>query len=123
MKTYAEILEEKVSAMTNYDMDELRRQGKVPDLEKRREFAKDLIESEKSSVKLGVVPPTMGKDEEPWTAIDVEIPDEDFIRIAHEAHTRDITINKMVNILLKDSIKNAQYRFEHNSKPQILKEY
>ena len=109
--------------MTNYDMDELRRQGKVPDLEKRREFAKDLIESEISSVKLGVVPPTMGKDEEPWTAIDVEIPDEDFIRIAHEAHTRDITINKMVNILLKDSIKNAQYRFEHNSKPQILKEY
>ena len=123
MKTYAEILEEKESAMTNYDMDELRRQGKVPDLEKRREFAKDLIESEKSSVKLGVVPTTMGKDEEPWTAIDVEIPDEDFIRIAHEAHTRDITINKMVNILLKDSIKNAQYRFEHNSKPQILKEY
>ncbi len=123
MKTYAEILEEKESAMTNYDMDELRRQGKVPDLEKRKEFAKDLIESEKQSVKLGVVPPTTGKNEEPWTAIDVEIPDEDFIRIAHEAHTRDITINKMVNILLKNSIKNAQYRFEHDSKPQILKEY
>ena len=42
--------------MTNYDMDELRRQGKVPDLEKRREFAKDIIEGENKwpkSVKLG----------------------------------------------------------------------
>ena len=37
--------------MTNYDMDELRRQGKVPvkypDLEKRKKFAEDIIESEK----------------------------------------------------------------------------
>ena len=30
--------------MTNYDMDELRRQGKVSDLEKRSKFAKDIIE-------------------------------------------------------------------------------
>ena len=33
--------------MTNYDMDELRRQGKVPDLQKRKEFAQDLIDTEK----------------------------------------------------------------------------
>ena len=45
------------------------------------------------------------------------------MRIAQEAHRRDITINKMVNIILKDSIKNAEYRFEHESKPQVLKEY
>ncbi|HIK66997.1 MAG TPA: hypothetical protein EYF95_03375 [Flavobacteriales bacterium] len=64
----------------------------------------------------------VGQDEEPWTAIDVEIPDKDFIRIAHAAHTRDITINKMVNIILKDGIKTAEYRFEHESKPQLLSE-
>ena len=64
----------------------------------------------------------VGQDEEPWTAIDVEIPDKDFIRIAHAAHTRDITINKMVNIILKDGIKDAEYRFEHESKPQLLNE-
>ncbi len=64
----------------------------------------------------------VGKEEEPWTAIDVEIPDKDFIRIAHAAHTRDITINKMVNIILKDGIKTAEYRFEHESKPQLLSE-
>ena len=124
METYAERLKkEKEKTMTNYDMDELRRQGKVPDLEKRKEFAKDLIESEKQSVKLGVVPPTIRKDEEPWTAVDIELRDEDFMRIAQEAHARDITINKMVNIILKDGIKNAEYRFEHQSKPELLKEY
>jgi len=64
----------------------------------------------------------IGKDEEPWTAIDVEIPDEDFVRIAHAAHTRDITINKMVNIILKDSLKTLEYRFEHQDKPQLLNE-
>ena len=105
--------------MTNYDMDELRRQGKVPDLEKRKEFAKDINKGEKKSVHDTRI---LGKDEEPWTAIDVEIPDEDFIRIAHAAHTRDITINKMVNIILKDGIGKAEYRFEHDSKPQFLTE-
>ena len=105
--------------MTNYDMDELRRQGKVPDLEKRKEFAKDINEDEKRSVHDTRI---LGKDEEPWTAIDVEIPDEDFIRIAHAAHTRDITINKMVNIMLKKSIEKAEYKFEHDSKPQLLTE-
>ena len=105
--------------MTNYDMDELRRQGQVPDLEKRKEFAKDINEDEKKSVHDTRI---LGKDEEPWTAIDVEIPDEDFIRIAHAAHTRDITINKMVNIILKDRIGKAEYRFEHDSKPQLLTE-
>ena len=117
METYAERLQkEKEKTMTNYDMDELRRQGKVPDLEKRRKFAKDIIESEKStSVEIG-------KDEEPWEVVDVEIRDEDFMKIAREAHARDITINKMVNIILRDGIKNAQYRFEHDSKPQFLTE-
>ena len=62
------------------------------------------------------------KEEEPWVTVDVELKDEDFLRIAHEAHSRDITINKMINIILKDGIKNAEYRFEHNSKPQLLNE-
>ncbi len=62
------------------------------------------------------------KDEENWIAVDVEIRNADFMKIAHEAHSRDITINKMVNIILKHGIKDAQYRFEHQSKPQFLTE-
>ena len=105
--------------MTNYDMDELRRQGKVPDLEKRKEFARDIIESEKNKKSTSV---EIGKEEEPWTAVDIEITDEDFMKVAQEAQRRDITFNKMVNLILKDGLKNAEYRFEHHSKPQLLNE-
>ena len=136
--------------MTNYDMDELRRREKdkvernlaQPDYdgtlgqtdtvapewnarrseedmtEKRRQFAQDIIEGENKwpkSIELG-------KEETPHTAIDVEIPDEDFIKLAHAAHTRDITINKMVNIMLKSSMKDLDYRYEHNNEPQLLNE-
>ena len=96
--------------MTNYDVDERERQERQ---ELRIRAAKE-GQSVVDSIKLG-------KGEEPWTAIDVEIPDKDFVRIAHAAHTRDITINKMVNIILKNSLKDLEYTFEHETKPQLLK--
>ena len=85
-------------------MDEMRR--------KKSEFGKDMIEHEKQ----------LGKEEEPWETVEIELRDEDFTRIAREAHARDITFNKMVNVILKDAIKNAEYRHEHPSKPQLLNE-
>ena len=99
--------------MTNYDMDAMQR---------RSEFAKDIIEHENQREKKSRSV-EIGKDEESWTAIDVEIPDEEFIKLAYAAHSRDITINKMVNLMLKSSIKDLEYRFEHQSYPQVLKEY
>ena len=106
--------------MTNYDMDELRRRGEIPDeVERRRKFARDIIESEKNKKPTSV---EIGKEEEPWEAVNIELKDKDFTRIAREAHARDITINKMINIILKDGIKNAEYRFEHDPKPQLLNE-
>ena len=92
--------------MTNYDLDEIERQ-------RERERRSRGIRSE--DVKLG-------KDETPHTAVDIELPDDDFMRIAREAHERDITFNKMVNIILKDGINQAEYRFEHQNKPQLLNE-
>ena len=100
METYAERLQRE-EKMTNYDMDAMLR---------KQEFAEGLVEHEKKTVHDTRI---LGKDEEAWTAIDVEIPDEDFIKIAHAAHPRDITINKMGNLILKDGIKNTEYRFEH----------
>ena len=64
----------------------------------------------------------IGKDEEPWEAVNIELKDKDFIRIAHEAHRRDITINRMINIMLKDALAGAEYRFEHGNTPQLLNE-
>ena len=109
METYAERLQKrKESEMTNYDMGEIERQ-------RERERMSRGIRPENQSVEIG-------KGEEPWTAVDIEIEDEDFMKIAREAHDRDITFNKMVNIILRDGIKHAEYRFEHQPKPQLLNE-
>jgi hypothetical protein len=104
--------------MTNYGVDE------TPNIQYTHE---QMITREKKS--RGIRPENewpksvkLGKDEAPFTAIDIELPDEDFIKLAHAAHTRDITINKMVNIIVKDGMKDLDYRFEHDTKPQLLNE-
>ena len=89
--------------MSNYDIDEIEREKK----KKIKDWPKSV---------------QIGKDEEPWTAINVEIPENDFLKIARQAHTRDITVNKMVNIMIKKSMKDLEYRYEHNNEPQLLNE-
>ena len=64
----------------------------------------------------------LGKDETPYTAVDIELSDDDFRRVALQAHERDITFNKMIELILKDVINQAEYRFEHDNKPQLLNE-
>ena len=101
METYADILQKrKRGKMSNYDMDEIERERD------RNAFA---------SVKIG--------DEEPEAAVTVELPDKIILKLALQAHERDITLNKMCGIVLKDGLKNFEYRYEHQSKPQVLKEY
>ena len=97
--------------MTNYDMDEIERQ-------RERERRSRGIRPENGwpkSIKLG-------KDETPCTAVDIELPDDDFRRIALQAHERDITFNKMVGIMLKDGLQSVEDGFEHDIKPQLLNE-
>ena len=89
--------------MTNYDMDEIERQR------------------ERERMSRGIRP-EIGKEEEPWVSVGVELKDKDFLNIAQEAHARDITFNKMINIILKTGIKDAEYKFEHDSRPQLLNE-
>ena len=86
--------------MTNYDMDEIERERD------RNAFA---------SVKIG--------NEESEAAVTVELPDDVVLKLALQAHERNITLNKMCGIVLKDGLKNFEYRYEHQSKPQVLKEY
>ena len=100
METYAERLQKrKRGKMSNYDMDEIERERD------RNSFA---------SVKIG---------EAPEAVVTVELPDKVILKLALQAHERDITLNKMCGIVLKDSLKNLEYRYEHQSKPQVLKEY
>jgi len=90
--------------MTNYDMDEIERQR----------------ERERRS--RGIQPVELGKNETPYTAVDIEISDDDFRRVALQAHERDITFNKMVGIMLKDGLQSVEDGFEHDIKPQLLNE-
>ena len=102
METYAVRLQKrKRGKMSNYDMDEIERQRD------RDAFA---------SVKIG-------DTEEPEAVVTVELPDSVVLKLALQAHERDITLNKMCGIVLKDGLKTLDYRFEHQSKPQVLKEY
>ncbi len=102
METYAERLQKrKRGKMSNYDMDEIERKRD------RNAFA---------SVKIG-------DEEETQAAVTVELPDDIVLKLALQAHERDITLNKMCGIVLKDSLKGLEYRYEHQSKPQVLKEY
>ena len=55
-------------------------------------------------------------------AVTIELPDDMVLKLALQAHERDITLNKMMNIIIKDGLNNAEYRFEHESKPQLLNE-
>ena len=117
METYAELLNKREKeAMSNYDMDEIERQR---EREKRSRGIRS-IEKVRSVVEIG-------KDDTPHTAVDIEITDDDFKRVALQAHERDITFNKMVGLILKDGLqlhaRSSEYRFEHGSKPQVLKEY
>ena len=111
METYADLLKrekEKVEKnMSNYDMDQLRREGKVPDLQKRKEFAEDIIESEKETT----------------VTLDLEIADADFLHLAKAAHERKITLNQLCVDVITSSFNDLDYRFEHSSKPVVLKEY
>ena len=100
IETYAERLQKrKEEKMSNYDMDEIERE------KDRNSFA---------SVKIG---------ESPEAVVTVELPDKVILKLALQAHERDITLNKMCGIVLKNSLKDLEYRYEHQSKPQVLKEY
>ena len=89
--------------MTNYDMDEIERQ-------RERERKSRGI----SSVEIG---------KEATTEVEIELSHDDLLILTLAAHDRDITLNQLCNSVLKDSLKDLEYKFEHQSKPTVLKEY
>ena len=104
METYAVRLQKrKRGKMSNYDMDEIERERD------RNSFA---------SVKIGE-----SKSKEATTEVEIELSNDDLLVLTLAAHDRDITLNQLCNSVLKDSLKDLEYRFEHQTKPQVLKEY
>ena len=102
IETYAERLQKKKErkTMSNYDMYEIVRQR---DREKKSK---------------GII-----LEDEIEAAVTIELPDKDLLKLALAAHERNITLNKLCGIVIKDSLKSLDYKFEHETKPQLLKEY
>ena len=103
METYAERLQKrKEEKMTNYAMDEIERER-----EDRNSFA---------SVKIG-------EPKEATTEVEIELPESELLTLTLLAHEKDITLNQLVNNVLRDTLKDFEYKYEHQTKPQVLKEY
>jgi hypothetical protein len=115
METYAELYAKNEEAkMTNYDTDEdERRRDRQERADRVNVFTKERNRAQSVEI---------GKDEKPHNAVDIEISDDDLIKVALQAHERDITINKMVGIILKDGLRSTGHIFEHGNKPQLLNE-
>ena len=115
METYAERLQKrKEGVMSNYDIDEdERRRDRQERADRVNVFSRDRNRTQSIEI---------GKDETPHTAVDIELSDDDFKRVALQAHERDITFNKMVGLILKDGLQSSEHRFEHGNKPQLLNE-
>ena len=93
--------------MADYNRDEMRRQEQIEDSMKKSKEWPQLV-------KIG---------EEKYETFEIDISDDLFLRVAKQAHARDITFNNMVHTIIKDGLKDAEYRFEHDTKPQFLTEY
>ena len=94
METYAERLrKKKEEKMTNYDMDE--------------------IEREERRIKLASVKVRVPK--ETTTEVEIELPESDLLTLALLAHEKDITLNQLVNNVLRDTLKDFEYKFEHQT--------
>ena len=81
--------------MSNYDMDEIERQ-------KKRERKSRGIEEDYS--------------------VEIELPERDILKLALLAHEKDVTLNTICIDILKQGIKDGEYRFEHDKRPQLLNE-
>ena len=98
--------------MTNYSQDEDdRRRDRQERADRVNVFAKERNRAQSVEI---------GKDETPQRVVDIEITDDDFRRVALQAHERDITINKMVALIIKDGLQSTEHKFEHP--PQLLNE-
>ena len=92
--------------MADYNFDEIKRKEK-------EKIEKKISGDWPKSVQIG---------KEKTKILELDITDDLFLRVAKEAHERDITFNAMVLSIIKDGLKNAEYRFEHDNDPQFLTE-
>ena len=60
--------------------------------------------------------------EEEMETITLDISDDVFMKLAMQAHERNVTLNTHIIDVLKDKLKDLDYQFENGTKPQLLTE-
>ena len=84
--------------MTNYDMDEIERQRK------RERKSRGI------------------KPEDGDHSVEIELPQKDILKLALLAHEKNVTLNTVCIDILKQGIEDGKYRYEHDSRPELLNE-
>ena len=59
---------------------------------------------------------------EKMETIKLDISDDVFMKLAMQAHERDVTLNTHIIDVIKDKLKDTEYQFENGDKPQLLTE-
>ena len=59
---------------------------------------------------------------EKMETITLDISDDVFMKLAMQAHERDVTLNTHIIDVIKDKLKDTEYQFENGTKPQLLTE-
>ena len=54
--------------------------------------------------------------------VEFDLSDKDVLKLALLAHEKDVTLNAFINDVLKQGITRGEYRFEHDTRPQLLNE-
>jgi len=54
--------------------------------------------------------------------VEIELPQKDNLKLALLAHEKNVTLNTVCIDILKQGIKDGEYRFEHDSRPELLNE-
>ena len=64
----------------------------------------------------------MKSQPEEMKSIELDISDDVFLKLAMQAHERHVTLNTHIIDVIKDKLKDAEYEFENENKPQLLTE-
>ena len=64
----------------------------------------------------------MKSQPEEMKSIELDISDDIFLKLAMQAHERHVTLNTHIIDVIKDKLKDAEYQFENENKPQLLTE-
>ena len=54
--------------------------------------------------------------------IEIDLPEKDLLKLSLIAHEKNITLNDLIADIMKRGIKDGEYRFEHDKRPQLLNE-